>query len=433
MRKKPSYVRQLLSAKSPSERLKKIVDQGMCIGCGACQSIAGSDQVAMQIAEDGNLVAVARNELSEYTIDRIISVCPGTKVEGLPDALVEPDSAYDEVWGIWRQMLMAHAQDDTVRFEGSTGGLLSALALYLLESRSVDFVLHARASSEQPAFGEKTISRRSEEVMLAAGSRYGPTPTLIDIIQVLEQCEQSGETFAFIGTPCDLSALRNLAQIDSRVERFCLYKLTMVCGGFMMPSGLTRVLGELGVAAEQIHSLRYRGHGCPGPTRIEMKNRQIHKLDYLDFWGEDDSGWDLPHRCKICPDGIGDCADIAAADAWDGGAPDRDAQHHDRGSNSTIVRTLAGENLLDAAEKAGFITKGNTITPRDMDRFQPHQVKKKQSVWSRFVGMRAARSVVPDVRGLRLKPLARRNTISTNLTEARGARERARTLAKKAK
>ena len=109
----------------------------------------------------------------------------------------------------------------------------------------------------------------------------------------------------------------------------------------------------------------------------------------------------------------------------EGGAPDRTEQHVDPGSNSTIVRTLAGEELMAAAAEAGYVKIESEITPRDMDRFQPHQVKKKRSVWARFVGMRIANSVVPDVRGLRLKPLARRNSLSVNLNEARGARQRA--------
>ncbi len=423
-KKKPSYVRRLLGSLSPSEQIEKIVEQGMCIGCGACQSIAGSEYIEMQLVNGSDLVAVPKKELSSSTVDQILSVCPGTKVEGLPEPLVEKDSTYDEVWGIWRQMTMAHAQDESTRHRGSTGGLLTALALFLLEAKSVNFILHARASSTHPAFGEATISRTSDEVKLAAGSRYGPTPTLIDIVHILEQCERTKETFALIGTPCDITTMRNLAQIDSRVDRFCRYQLTMVCGGFMDTAGLRNVLDQKGVDIDKIHKMRYRGFGCPGPARIEMEDGIVHEIDYLDFWGEDDSAWNLPHRCKICPDGIGDSADIAAADSWDGGAPSRLSLSDDPGSNSTIIRTLKGEELFKAAVKAGYICQEGSLIPRDMDRFQPHQVRKKGAVWARFVGMRSANSVVPDVRGLRLKPLARRNPIKLNLQEARGAKKR---------
>ncbi len=430
MRKKPSYVRGLLRNLPPRKQLERIVDEGMCIGCGICESVAGTDKLEMRTDQSGALVPQVKTDIDSELIDQILSLCPGTKVEGLPERLVEPDSEYDEVWGIWRQMWMAHAVDDQTRFQASTGGLLTALAQFLIDRNQVNFILHARADDTIPAFGQSSVSRTTEEVLAAAGSRYGPTPTLDNIVQILNQCEKSGETFAFIGTPCDVTALRNLAQQDTRVDRYCRYQLAMVCGGFMKPAGLNRVLGEYGVNVDAITNLRYRGYGCPGPTRIESGNAEVTELDYLDFWGEDDSGWDLPHRCKICPDGIGDATDIAAADAWEGGAPDRQAQHSDPGSNSVIVRTLAGEKLLAAAVDAGFVNIERQITPRDMDRFQPHQVKKKRAVWSRFVGMRAANSVVPDVRGLRLKPLARKNSVAENLAQARGAKLRVKGQAK---
>ena len=56
-------------------------------------------------------------------------------------------------------------------------------------------------------------------------------------------------------------------------------------------------------------------------ARIEAKDGRVVEKDYLEFWGEDASAWSLPFRCKVCPDAIGEAADLAAADTWPGGAP----------------------------------------------------------------------------------------------------------------
>ncbi len=359
-------------------------------------------------------------------MDKITEVCPGTHIEGLPECLVERDSKYDEVWGIWRGISLAWAKEPEVRHIGSTGGLLTALGLYLIENGEVDFLLHATASTLNPTFGERFISENRDQVLKGAGSRYGPTATLIDVLEILERCEKSNQTFALIGTPCDVTAMRNLAELDPRVGVYCRYQLAMVCGGFMKPSGMKRLLDGLGVDMERITELRYRGYGCPGPTRIRTKDDQIIEKNYLDFWGEDESAWQLPFRCKVCADGIGDAADIAVSDTWEGGSPTREGQKDDPGTNAALVRTMAGEQLLTRAVAAGYVCQGDSLMPRDMDRLQPHQVSKKRSVWSRFVGMRSAGRVVPDVRGLRLKPLARRNSLSENLSQARGSRRRSR-------
>jgi coenzyme F420 hydrogenase subunit beta len=63
---------------------------------------------------------------------------------------------------------------------------------------------------------------------------------------------------------------------------------------------------------------------------------------------------------------------------------------------------------------------------RDFDLFQPHQVRKRRAIWARFAGMRAAGRSTPTAEGLRLADIAKQNSISENLEEARGARSRAR-------
>ncbi len=425
-KKKENYLPRIQQGLSPRNRLYQIVEHGMCIGCGICQSVAGPKSIKMTLVENGTERPIVYGPLDHKTMDMITRVCPGTRVEGLPERLVEPDSQYDEVWGIWRQIVLAFAAAPDVRHLGSTGGLLTALALYLLESGEVDFIVHATDSVETPAFGQRFISRSREDVLQAAGSRYGPTATLIDIIEILDRCEPAGETFAFIGTPCDVTALRNYAEFDSRVDQLCQIQMAMVCGGFMSPSGLKEYLETIDIDMDRIRKLRYRGHGCPGPTRIETRDGTVIEKNYLDFWGEDDSAWQLPFRCKVCPDGIGDASDIAASDTWEGGAPSWEGQASDPGSNAAVVRSAAGQALLQRAVSAGYVALGDSLTPRDMDRFQPHQVTKKRSVWARFVGLRTADNVVPDVRGLRLKPLARRNSFEQNLNQARGALIRTR-------
>ena len=70
---------------SPEDRLYAIVEQGMCIGCGLCESLAGSDVVQMQVVESGFERPVAVGPLTHESVDAIYDTCPGTRVEGLPD------------------------------------------------------------------------------------------------------------------------------------------------------------------------------------------------------------------------------------------------------------------------------------------------------------------------------------------------------------
>ena len=119
---------------TPGERLYAIAEQGLCIGCGICQSIAGTDTIDVVKTTTGYQRPVVIGDLTDTVVDTIYDVCPGTRVDGLPAGLVDEQTNIDLVWGPWRRIVRAWAADPEVRFEGSTGGVLTALGQYLPES-----------------------------------------------------------------------------------------------------------------------------------------------------------------------------------------------------------------------------------------------------------------------------------------------------------
>lgn len=387
---------------TPVERLNRISEDAMCIGCGLCQSVAGADVVRMEIAANGYERPHVQGGLTHETVDRIMDLCPGTRVEGLPEAELNGSTQTDLVWGAYQDMVLGHAADPEVRHRGSTGGVLTALGMYLVDSGEVDFILHAKASDRVPAFGDRAVSQSAAQVQAGAGSRYGPTAPLIDVLEQLDK----GRPFAFIGKPCDIAALRNLARIDGRVDALVKYMLTPVCGGFMPPEGMSRFLErDLGLDPKQVVRFRYRGFGCPGPTRIEMADGTVVEKRYTDFWGTDESMWVLPFRCKVCPDGIGEAADIAASDTWPGGSPDPETEDADPGLNAMVIRTARGTDLVRRAVETGYLTVTETVNPRYMDSVQPHQRNKKLAAGARHDGLRAEGKTVPRTARLRLDAL----------------------------
>ncbi|MCP5027012.1 MAG: coenzyme F420 hydrogenase [Actinomycetia bacterium] len=367
----------------------------------------------------GSLRPVAQHDLAAATVDTIYDVCPGTRVDGLPESLLDPETSIDPIWGPWIRMVRAWSADPVARFEGSTGGVLTALGQYLLRTEQVSFVLHTKASSAEPTFGQATLSFTEDEVLSAAGSRYGPTATLIDLDSVLDR----GEPFAFIGKPCDIGALRNLGRHDERVDALVRYWLTPVCGGYGPTDFTDRFLAGIGIAREDLTGFRYRGRGCPGPTTAETVDRVVER-HYLDYWGDDESQWSLPWRCRLCPDGIGESADIAAADTWIGGSPHRDDTGDDPGTNAVIARTRAGADLLAAAVADGALTIEREIGPHELSTYQPHQVKKKERVGSRFEGLAAEGRIVPKTTRLRLHELGARLSVEERAKEQAGTRDR---------
>ena len=80
---------------TPEDRLYRIVEDGMCIGCGLCESVAGPGVVRVEKVESGYECPVVVGDLDHETVDRILDVCPGTRLDGLPDRLVDADTKHD--------------------------------------------------------------------------------------------------------------------------------------------------------------------------------------------------------------------------------------------------------------------------------------------------------------------------------------------------
>lgn len=398
------------------DSVEEVVTGGLCIGCGLCESLAPG-HIEMVMTSEGRERPRVRAAVTQDAWRRIEAVCPGTRIAGVPTHSVPERASVDLVWGPYLRVVEAHATDPEVRYRAASGGVLSALGRYLLDSGRVDAIVHVAASQQAPMRSHGQVSFDRVQVLDAAGSRYGPAAPLRDLMTIVDQ----GRPFALIGKPCDVGAVRSLARREPRLAAQLRYVLTMLCGGASDLEKSRNVLSQFGLHEEQVSLFRYRGYGSPGLTRIQATDGREMTLTYDEMWA-DESGWRIQPRCKICPDAIGEAADIVAGDMWPGGAPPDDED----GFNAVFVRTEAGAELFDAAVAAGVLEAGPAIPVRQMDDFQPHQVEKKRAIAARLAGIRAAGGAVPRVRHLRLARLMRQAGWRMAIREFVGAYRRAR-------
>ena len=392
--------------------LSDITNNGLCIGCGLCQSILGKEKISIEMTDKGRLEPREINPLSNEDLDKVKKICPGVIVEGLPKKEVSNDSKFDILWGYYNSLFYAWSTDEQIRFQSSTGGLLNGLSLYLLESKKVDFILHTAGDPEQPMRSIPRFSYTKQELLSCESrSRYGPASPLSKFNEALD----TKKNFAFVGKPCDISAIRQLSKTDERVNIQCKFLLTLVCGGSTEFTKSQDFIKSFNVKEEELETFRYRGFGNPGRMYIKTKDGREHDREYNSFWGEE-STWRVHFRCKICPDAIGESADIAALDTWRGGSP----KEEDEGYNAAIVRTQKGNDLLKEAIKAGYIQKGSNLTIADINDFQPHQVSKKKAVYARHLGMKKNNLPTITTNDLRIEELYNKNSNEFNKKEELG-------------
>jgi len=377
-----------------ADSLESIVSNGLCCGCGLCQSLAGDKTLEMHVSAAGRMRPVVKQSLPETVEQQILATCPGIVVRGSE----APAPQQDVVWGPAHRMARGHATDPDIRYTAASGGAISAISQYLLETKQVRLVLQVTTDKAKPLRARPQLSTSRTDILTGAGSWYGPVAPLQDVHSLLD----AGEPFAVVGKPCDIAAMRNLARQDPRVDQLVPYMLSFFCEGVPDDTMVTQLLNYHGLNASDVAQLRYRGLGCPGPTRLVSQDGRTFDLSYQQVW-YGDFKWTLQFRCKICPDATGELADIAAGDVWDGGKPVSESPD---GENAIIARTARGAQLLADMEAAGKLR----LTPlgyRDLDRVQPHQVSRKRGLWGRLAAMALRGAVRPRYRHLRLYQAAR--------------------------
>ncbi|MEW1833561.1 Coenzyme F420 hydrogenase/dehydrogenase, beta subunit C-terminal domain [Microbacterium sp. NPDC079995] len=333
--------------------------------------------------------------------------CPGVILRA-PAAEAATHWLFGRVMRAWE----GHAADPAVRRAGSSGGVLTALVAFIGESGDSPTVVGAAQDAARPSRTVPVTITTREEALRAAGSRYAPVSV-----------PSSWNGGALVGKPCEVAGLRQYLDATSAGDPILL---SFFCAGTPSQHATESLIRKLGGDPDRITSLRYRGDGWPG--RFAFTGPSSGSEDYNESWGHH-LGRQLQSRCKICPDGTGEHADIAVGDYW--ATDERGFPTFDEGEGSSVViaRTSRGAALIERAVSAGVLA----LSPIDLDdvaRVQPLQSERRRVQVGRSLGRLLAGFRVPRFRGYRGLVLAVRNP-RRNLQAARGTWGRARRAAQR--
>lgn len=320
--------------------INKIKKYDLCIGCGLCESVLSKDKCQMVLNERGFYEPVINEKLAKNEKLLVKKICPGIHVE---------TTKHKGAWGSMIAISEAWSTNPLIRHKAASGGVITSLAIYLLETHKVDAILQVGVKENNYLLNELKVSRTREDVELNARSRYAPALVFNDIRKILDT---NKGRFAFIGKPCDIAGIKNFINEYSQYYGRIEYFLSIFCAGIPSYNATIQVWRQSGHLDEPI-SLKYRGDGWPGNFHAIFKNGDEYKISYRDSWGKI-LGKKLGFRCKICPDGIGMLADISVGDSWNtvDGYPDFSESE---GKCFCMIRTQKGMDIMQDAIKAGYI------------------------------------------------------------------------------
>jgi coenzyme F420 hydrogenase subunit beta len=334
--------------------IQKVVESGICVGCGACA-----------VATKG-VIAVAQNELgfrqavlgraSAGELQEASKVCPFSDDASDEDSLAQgrfaTDMQHDPRIGFFSGTYAARVIKGEDVELSSSGGLTSWMTLKLLDEGIVDGVIHV-ASSEEPdgTLFRYVVSTTSSELRLRRKSQYYST----SLNETVQGIRGNGKRYAIVGVPCFIKAARLLAKEDAVLGEQLKYYLGLVCG-HLKSSGFAELMAwQMGVPPDALAKADFRikqagmaaadySFGAWRKGKTEPMVRPTRSL-LGGNWGH--AMFQLK-ACDYCDDIFAETADIAFGDAW---LPEYADDW--RGTNVIVCRNETLKSLLEAGAQRG--------------------------------------------------------------------------------
>jgi coenzyme F420 hydrogenase subunit beta len=364
----------------------------LCVGCGACAYICPQQRIQLVDFPEEGIRPVVKPGDCEQCVDclRVCPACENDHSEMHLRAGIIPEllDGFGPVLELWE----GYALDKEVRYRGSSGGVMTALALYCVERERMHGVLQIGPNPADPVRNVTRLSRSRTEMLACTGSRYAPASAC----DKLHLIERAPAPCVFIGQPAEVTALRKAQELRPKLKENVGLALSFFCAGSPATKGTLDLLAGAGVRPEKTEEIRYRGLGWPGMFAVKYRGDETLNplMTYQKSWGFLQRY--RPFSVHLWPDNSGEDADITCGDPWY-----RNAREHPEGFSLLAVRTETGRRLLRGAVEAGYLYL-EPAAPQKLIESQSGFPGKRGSVWGRLCTMRAFGLPVPKIKGYAL-------------------------------
>jgi len=350
--------------------ITEVVKDNLCTGCGTCVALCPLSAIEM-VKDDSKGIYLPRLEGDKCNQCGIcFDVCPGHSVDfkELNQDIFgrEPD---DILLGNYLNCYIGHATDYDIRYNSSSGGLVTALLIFALEEEIIDGALVTRMKKDKPLEPEPFVARTREEIIEASKSKYCPVPANIALKEILEK---DGK-YAVVGLPCHIQGIRKAEMVNKKLRERIALHVGIFCSGIPNFRATEYLLRTLNLRVEDIAELSYRGEGWPGNMSLYFKGGNTELIPYPVYWDGFGSLFFLP-RCIGCLDWFSKLADISLGDAWLPEIKEADGI----GTSIIVSRTKEADDILQQMLRKGAIA----LSPISADKVYETQGglshKKKQ-------------------------------------------------------
>jgi coenzyme F420 hydrogenase subunit beta len=332
-----------------------VIGLGRCVKCGACVVVCPFSCLEY-FKETPTLVKECK------ACGICAKVCPQyeSSTANLEKFVFGRERDVNEEFGIHCRLIIGQANDDKILKVCQDGGVVTALLLFALENGLIDSAIVSGVSQEKPFLPVPKLATSSKEILECSGTRYFYSP---NILALAEGVKQKKESIAFVGTPCQIRAIRKMQMAGLKKYTAPLkFLIGLMCSECFTYEGLMEkhIHEKSGINPSDIRKMNIKGKLLV-TTDLEVKAISLAEIKQY-----------ARKNCSFCDDFSSELADISAGglglDKW----------------TFVIIRTEKGEKLFADAEKAKVIkTRDVKEEPNALILLHKLSNKKKQNLITR--------------------------------------------------
>ncbi len=305
---------------------QNVVLTGKCLGCAACTVVCPFRSLEYVEGEPR-----LTKECKACGI--CASVCPQFRwpLSEVERRVFGRERRCDEEFGVYRRIAVGKAKDYKLLGSCQDGGVVSALLLHVLKTKLIDGAVVTGFNEQKPFYPVPRLVTTFEAIIESAGTRYSYSPNPLALLEVARQKRKS---IAFVGTPCQINALRSMQLCRLKPVANVKLLIGLMCSECFTYEGLMEkhIHENLGINLNDIKSINIKGK-----VIVKLKSGSSIIIPLVDIKQY------ARKSCGFCRDFSSELSDISVGglglDGW----------------TFTVARTNEGEVILDSAEKTGMI------------------------------------------------------------------------------
>lgn len=245
-----------------------------------------------------------------------------------------------------------YAADAEIRKNASSGGMVTGLLIYLLETKQIDGAWVTKSVIEDEKLSYKTfIATSKEELKSASSSIYMDMP----LLKHLDMIRQFDGKLAIVLTPCLMRALNGKIEKEPELKEKIVLKLSLYCCGNHSDKATSLPLEKMGIPLKDAVRIYYKRGHWRGNSAIVYKNGSQKTFSYTkSICAYKNAYFFEQSKCMLCQDHFGNASDISFGDIWLKEMKGNPIKH-----TSCVIRNQRAYDMYRSAVDAGAIIDGH--------------------------------------------------------------------------